>query len=152
MSADAIKPLESTPLPTTPPREIDVRVGRNLRSARKRRKLTQRELGAGVGLTLQQIQKYENGSNRINVSRLHQFSEMLDVPVSQFFAGPGDTAPAKAIIANDAGPAPSLETPSMDRDGSALSPDDLELLTLIKSVRPRLRRRLICLIEEMVDD
>lgn len=120
----------------TPPRDIDLRVGRNLRGIRKSRSLTQKDLGAGVGLTLQQIQKYENGSNRINVSRLHQFSEILGVPVSQFFAGPGEI---------EAKP-PAEELPR------AISPEDAELLAMFGQISPRMKRRVICLIEAMVEE
>ena len=115
------------------PHAIDVLVGRNLRSARRRRGLTQRELGAGVGLTLQQIQKYENGSNRINVSRLHRFSQILGLPVSHFFATSED----------EAAPSPGpLAAPSGE---------DAELIELLSKVTPRMKRRLICLMEEMTD-
>ncbi len=47
--------------------------------------MSQTALGQAVGLTFQQIQKYERGSNRISASRLYQFSQVLDVPVSFFF-------------------------------------------------------------------
>jgi transcriptional regulator with XRE-family HTH domain len=48
--------------------------------------MTQEKLGTAVGLTFQQIQKYERGSNRIGSSRLYEFAKVLDVPVSYFFA------------------------------------------------------------------
>ncbi|MBM3517724.1 MAG: helix-turn-helix transcriptional regulator [Alphaproteobacteria bacterium] len=47
--------------------------------------MSQEKLGEAVGLTFQQIQKYERGANRIGSSRLYQFSQVLDVPVSFFF-------------------------------------------------------------------
>lgn len=47
--------------------------------------MSQEKLGEAVGLTFQQIQKYERGTNRIGASRLHQFAQVLDVPVSFFF-------------------------------------------------------------------
>lgn len=47
--------------------------------------MSQEKLGNAVGLTFQQIQKYERGSNRIGASRLHEFSHILDVPISFFF-------------------------------------------------------------------
>ncbi len=125
--------------PATPPKEVDVRVGQNLRNARNLRGLTQRQLGEAVGLTLQQIQKYENGSNRITVSRLHQFSEILNVPVAQFFTGPSLTS---SITDDDEG----------RKDGMKFSADDFEILNLTQQLSPRLKRRLICLIEEMTDE
>lgn len=128
----------ATDLPATPPKEVDARVGQNLRNARNLRGLTQRQLGETVSLTLQQIQKYENGSNRITVSRLHQFSEVLNVPVAQFFSGPSLEGQL------------SSSTQESD-DGLKFSADDFEILTLTNRLSPRLKRRLICLIEEMSD-
>jgi transcriptional regulator with XRE-family HTH domain len=55
--------------------------------------MTQRQLGASVGLTLQQIQKYEHGTNRISSSRLYEFAEVLGEPVSYFF----DEMPSNAL-------------------------------------------------------
>jgi transcriptional regulator with XRE-family HTH domain len=63
---------------------------------RQRRSLvgmTQTALGDAVGLTFQQIQKYERGTNRIGSSRLYEFAKVLDVPVSYFF----DEMPANAL-------------------------------------------------------
>lgn len=136
--------LPATSPAPTPAHDIDIRVGRNLRANRKLRSLTQKQLGAGVGLTLQQIQKYENGSNRINVSRLHQFSEILDVPVAEFFSG-------RSFVVDEDDTAVTDHS-SADSAKDKISPDDLELLNLFKTLRPRLKRRLTCLIEEMVDD
>ena len=64
---------------------VDVHVGTRLRLARHMNNLSQETLGSAVGLTFQQIQKYERGSNRIGASRLFQFSEILDVSVGYFF-------------------------------------------------------------------
>ena len=64
---------------------VDVHVGNRLRFRRTLLGLTQERLGDEVGLTFQQIQKYERGANRIGASRLYQFSCILDVPVAYFF-------------------------------------------------------------------
>ena len=60
---------------------IDIHVGARLRLARHMSSLSQETLGASVGLTFQQIQKYERGSNRIGASRLYQFAEFLNLTV-----------------------------------------------------------------------
>lgn len=62
---------------------MDVAIGQRLRSYRKARKLTQTDLGAGLGVTFQQIQKYENGRNRISGSRLIEVCKLLDVSPGQ---------------------------------------------------------------------
>jgi transcriptional regulator with XRE-family HTH domain len=85
------------PLPT------DVVVGRNIRLRRLEKRLSQTDLGHRLGVTFQQIQKYENGTNRVGAGRLLQIAEVLDVPVQSFFEGarPGDIpetgSPSKLI-------------------------------------------------------
>ncbi len=64
---------------------VDVHVGNRLRFRRTILGFSQERLGDEVGLTFQQIQKYERGANRIGASRLYQFSQILGVPVSYFF-------------------------------------------------------------------
>ncbi len=64
---------------------IDAHVGRRVRLRRTLLGMTQTALGEAAVLSFQQIQKYERGSNRIGASRLYQFSQVLDVPVSYFF-------------------------------------------------------------------
>jgi transcriptional regulator with XRE-family HTH domain len=64
---------------------VDVHVGARMRQRRTLLGMSQEKLGTAVGLTFQQIQKYERGSNRIGSSRLYEFAKVLDVPVSYFF-------------------------------------------------------------------
>jgi len=64
---------------------VDMHVGHRLRQRRALLGISQEKLGEAVGLTFQQIQKYERGTNRIGASRLYQFSCILDIPVSFFF-------------------------------------------------------------------
>src|ERR687889_1215768 len=70
---------------TETPNPIDVRVGARLRLRRNMLGLSQEKLGQAIGLTFQQVQKYERGANRIGASRLHELSRVLDVPISFFF-------------------------------------------------------------------
>jgi transcriptional regulator with XRE-family HTH domain len=67
------------------PDPTDVHVGSRVRLRRNMLGLSQEKLGEAIGLTFQQIQKYERGANRIGASRLHDLSRVLDVPVSFFF-------------------------------------------------------------------
>lgn len=66
-------------------REIDQHVGRRLRQRRIMMDYSQTFLAEQVGLSFQQFQKYEKGANRISASKLHEFAQILDVPVSYFF-------------------------------------------------------------------
>jgi len=72
-------------LPAGVSNPVDQHVGHRLRQRRSLLGISQEKLGESVGLTFQQIQKYERGANRIGASRLYQFSCILDVPVSFFF-------------------------------------------------------------------
>jgi transcriptional regulator with XRE-family HTH domain len=67
--------------------EIDITIGMRLRSQRLMKGLSQEKLGDIVGLTFQQVQKYERGINRISASRLHFFAKALGVLPSYFFEG-----------------------------------------------------------------
>jgi transcriptional regulator with XRE-family HTH domain len=78
--------------------EIDAHVGSRLRLRRLLLGISQEKLGAALGLTFQQIQKYERGANRVGASRLFDLSRTLDVPVSYFFADmPDETAAVMPI-------------------------------------------------------
>ncbi len=69
------------------PNPIDIHVGNQLRVRRTLRGLSQTELAAAVGLTFQQVQKYEQGTNRISASRLYRLANVLRVSVLYFFEG-----------------------------------------------------------------
>jgi len=70
---------------TRKPDPIDVHVGSRVRLRRMLLGMSQEELGSQLGLTFQQVQKYERGANRIGASRLYKISRILEVPVSFFF-------------------------------------------------------------------
>jgi len=98
--------------------------------------MTQNALGDALGLTFQQIQKYEKGANRIAASRLQQLSEVLDVPVSYFFEQPA------GVTANN--------KPIFDFLNSA---HGLRLLQAFDRIKDRnLQRAVLVLIEEIADD
>ena len=67
------------------PNPIDIHVGSRIRLRRTMLGMSQEKLGEAIGLTFQQVQKYERGANRIGASRLFDLSRILDVPVSFFF-------------------------------------------------------------------
>jgi transcriptional regulator with XRE-family HTH domain len=92
------------------PNPVDVHVGSRVRLRRNMLGLSQEKLGEAIGLTFQQVQKYERGANRIGASRLHELSRVLDVPVS-FFYDDVDPVRAEAIPAGYAAPAqPAAES------------------------------------------
>src|SRR5919202_5374651 len=69
------------------PNPIDKHVGSRVRMRRMMLGMSQEKLGDALGLTFQQVQKYEKGTNRIGASRLQQISDILRVPVAFFFEG-----------------------------------------------------------------
>jgi transcriptional regulator with XRE-family HTH domain len=72
---------------------VDTHVGARMRQRRPLLGMSQTKLGDAVGLTFQQVQKYERGSNRVSSSRLFEFAKVLDVPVAYFF----DEMPSNAL-------------------------------------------------------
>src|SRR5712675_1894256 len=71
----------------------DAEVGRRVRALRLERRMSQEKLGDGLGLTFQQVQKYEKGTNRIGAGRLQQIASIQQVPISFFFEGaPGSSS------------------------------------------------------------
>ena len=89
-TAPAKKKMERDAGPGTP-RLVDIHVGSRVRLRRTLLGMSQGALGEAVGLTFQQIQKYEKGTNRMGASRLFQISQILNVPIRYFFEEmPGD--------------------------------------------------------------
>jgi transcriptional regulator with XRE-family HTH domain len=120
---------------------VDVHVGARLRQRRALRGMSQEKLAEAVGLTFQQIQKYERGVNRVGASRLHQFGRVLDVPVSYFFdemAGAAASAPAAGL---------SEDKPGFARDPMARR-ETLELVRAYYRIGDeRVRRRIFDLVK-----
>ncbi|MDB5578753.1 MAG: transcriptional regulator [Bradyrhizobium sp.] len=101
------------------PHPIDLHVGLRVRQRRALLGLSQTDLGKTVGLSFQQVQKYERGANRVSASRLFEFAAVLGVPVSHFFDGmtsetaSGKRNPARAnakVSADEAGHSTKRET------------------------------------------
>ena len=65
----------------------DVEIGRKIRALRLQRGLSQSGLGEGIGLTFQQVQKYEKGTNRVSAGRLQRIADILNTPVTFFYSG-----------------------------------------------------------------
>jgi transcriptional regulator with XRE-family HTH domain len=79
---------------------VDILVGRNIRILRQDRRMSQTELGRQIDVTFQQVQKYENGTNRVGSGRLFKIASILGVPITAFFEG------ANQAVSEDAGPSP----------------------------------------------
>lgn len=104
------------------PDQRDKIIGARLRARRNLLKLSQTELGKAVGLTFQQIQKYEHGTNKISAGRIIDFSEVLNTPINFFFAGLSriDEKTPKALIVSDIAQDSLDEDPLTNKETTAL--------------------------------
>src|SRR5689334_22274928 len=131
---------------TGTPNPIDVLVGTRLRLRRSMLGLSQARLGEAIGLTFQQVQKYERGANRIGASRLHELSRVLNVPVSFFF---DDTDPVRAQAIGDFAES-SAEAFKSDPLRKA---ETIELVRAYFSIKDAtVRRRLLDLVKALTSE
>ncbi len=121
------------------PNPVDVHVGARLRQRRTLLGMTQPNLGDALGMSFQQVQKYEKGTNRISASRLFYLSGMLDVPVEYFF----DDMPAAVAASSPAqGGGKAKKPPSYEPDPMAKR-ETLELVRAYYKIRdPEIREHL----------
>src|SRR5258708_12025413 len=75
------------------PKSVDIVVGKRVRLRRVAIKMSQQELAKALRITFQQVQKYENGTNRISFSRLYDIARALKTPIHYFFAHPSHNTP-----------------------------------------------------------
>jgi transcriptional regulator with XRE-family HTH domain len=124
------------------PNPIDQHVGRRVWMRRKVLAMSQQKLGAALGLTFQQVQKYEKGATRISASRLQQMSLILQVPPEFFFEGmPNESAPHGSN---------KSELSMAEIDDFVSDPDGLRLMRAFMRIEnAALRRRIAMLVQEM---
>ena len=121
------------------PSPVDVHVGRRVRMRRTLLGMSQTTLGDVLGLSFQQVQKYERGANRIGASRLFELSRVLDVPVESFF----EEMPAEVAASSPAqGGGRAKKPPNYEPDPMAKR-ETLELVrAYYKISNPQIRRHL----------
>ncbi len=125
------------------PNPIDKHVGSRVRMRRMMLSMSQEKLGDALGLTFQQVQKYEKGTNRIGASRLPQISNILQVPVAFFFEGAPDMPGGRAPGGKDA-PSPTYVSDFLaTSDGLALTK------AFMRINDAKLRRRIVDLVEQI---
>jgi len=128
------------------PNPTDKHVGARVRMRRMMLGMSQEKLGDALGLTFQQVQKYEKGANRIGASRLQQIAHILQVPVSFFFEG------APAVPGQQLHGAAEAPSPSYVSDFLATS-DGLALTKAFMRIKnAKLRRRIVDLVEQIVTE
>lgn len=126
------------------PNPIDIHVGSRIRLRRSMVGMSQEKLGESLGITFQQVQKYEKGTNRVGASRLQNIADTLDVPVSFFF----ENAPS------DGGDGSGMQESSSNYVVNFLSSSEgLQLnRAFVKISDPKVRKRIIELVRTLGDE
>ncbi len=127
---------------TKSPNYIDKHVGSRVRMRRIMLGMSQEQLGEALGLTFQQVQKYEKGTNRVGASRIKQISEILGVPVSFLFEG----SPTRISATEDPGQVPS---PDYVSSFVATSQGLALIRAFTRITDPKLRRSVVNLVEQI---
>jgi transcriptional regulator with XRE-family HTH domain len=128
------------------PNPTDRHVGARVRMRRMMLGMSQEKLGDALGLTFQQVQKYEKGANRIGASRLQQIAHILQVPVAFFFEG------APHVPGFQPGGFAEAPSPAYVSDFLATS-EGLALTKAFMRIKDsKLRRRIVDLVEQIVAD
>ena len=125
------------------PNPVDLHVGSRIRMRRKILGVSQERLADSLGLTFQQVQKYERGSNRVSASKLYEIAGALQAQVSYFFEGLADPAVAEG----------EAEPTEQFVHEFLMTPEGLELANLFpKITRARVRRRILDLVRSMAEE
>ncbi|MBI1251979.1 MAG: helix-turn-helix domain-containing protein [Alphaproteobacteria bacterium] len=125
--------------------EVDRRIGQRVRMRRLELGMSQERLAELLGVTFQQVQKYEKGVNRIAASRLFFIADSLAVPISHFYEGVASRRSAAAGVAESESDRFIYDTIS--------TPEGLQLVTLFSHVKnARMRRRIVDLVRAVADE
>jgi transcriptional regulator with XRE-family HTH domain len=130
------------------PNPIDKHVGSRVRMRRMMLSMSQEKLGDALGLTFQQVQKYEKGTNRIGASRLQQISQILQVPVAFFFEG----APNIPPLGGSTDGMKEAPSPAYVSDFLATSEGLALTKAFMRIKEAKLRRRIVDLVEEIAGE
>lgn len=136
------------------PNPIDCYVGSRIRTRRVLLGLSQEQLGAYLGLTFQQIQKYEKGSNRVGASRLFEISRVLNASIPYFY----DDMPQEMLDRPLPGASPLESRTGKEVKSQKMIPDDrivsceaLELVRAYYSMSPAVRKQMLALINSLAE-
>ena len=125
------------------PNPVDLHVGARIRMRRKLLGVSQEKLADQLGLTFQQVQKYERGANRVSASKLYEIARALQTSVAYFFDG---------LASTDGGADPANVPPEFMHE-LVMTPEGLELAALFpKLKRGRVRRRVLDLVKALAEE
>mgnify|MGYP001550316365 FL=1 len=125
---------------------IDVQVGTRVRLRRMLIGMSQEKLGEMLGLTFQQVQKYEKGVNRIGAGRLFQVAHILGVPIDYFYEGVNGMGEGAPGFAEPGGSSPPVMEFLSSGEGLQLS------LAFMKIKDPKVRKRVLDLVKSLADE
>lgn len=126
------------------PNPIDLHVGARIRMRRKILGVSQERLAEDLGLTFQQVQKYERGANRVSASKLYEIARSLQSSVAYFFDGLADPTDADGMAETGA---------EQFVHDFLMTPEGLEMASLFPKIsRPKVRRRILDLVRSMADE
>ena len=138
------------------PHPVDIYVGKQLRMQRSVMGMSQEALAKAVGITFQQVQKYERGINRMSASRLYDFSQVLCVPISYFFEGLSGTGTNDNYTYDDASPALNAvaegDMPGYVYEQQAYGRETLELMRRFHKLRGPMKDHLIGLMRAVLNE
>ena len=128
------------------PNPVDVHVGGRVRMRRRVLGVSQERLAEALGLTFQQVQKYERGANRVSASKLYEIARFLSAPISYFFEGLSDPTLASAGGVAEDGAEQFVHD-------FLMTPEGLELAAIFpKITKPRVRRRVLELVRALAEE
>lgn len=125
------------------PNPIDIHVGSRVRMRRKLMGVSQEKLAEALGLTFQQVQKYERGVNRVSASKLFETSKFLGVEVSYFFDGLAGRDPASGFAESES---------ERYTHEFLMTSEGVELASLFPRLAGKQRRRILELVRTLADD
>ena len=125
------------------PHQVDLQVGRNIRDRRKALGVSQEKLAESIGVTFQQVQKYEKGTNRVSASKIWETARALQMDYRDFFAGLTDPTRGAGLA----------ETGQDFVHDAATSPESQEMAAIFARIRhKRVRKRVLELARALADE
>jgi transcriptional regulator with XRE-family HTH domain len=138
--------LDKSDEPDQGPNPIDRHVGLRIRMRRKELGISQERLAEAIGLTFQQVQKYERAANRVSASKLWEMARALSTNIGYFYEGLGDTT-----LPDDGSPGANI--PRQTLQDFLLTPEGIELASVFPKIsKGRVRRKILDLVRAMAGE
>ena len=132
-----------------PKNPIDAYVGQKIKERRAMVGVSQTELADNLGITFQQVQKYEKGANRVGSSRLYEIAQILDCELKSFFDGVEEVIPKKGAKKADK----KAQDPTVKKtEAFATSPTGVDVIRALASIEdPKVKKNLVALVKAVAE-